>query len=481
MVHFGTLLWWISPTISRFGDLPLWAAWPIFGLLVCYLAVYPAIWSALLGYWTSDRSCPLYLPLVLASAWTILEWIRGQALTGLPWDYLAYALEPVPPLIQTAEIWGPYGLTFFVVSVNVLIWQLWRQISGLRDQNLGLRKGLVLLVLVMGCISGLWYYGRWRMAEIDRSDARFPAAKIAAIQAAIPQDKKWDPAFQLKTIKTYYRLSLEAAKASPDLIVWPETATPFYFQDRSPLRKDVLSIAKRLDTALLFGSPAYRFDTAGNPEYLNSAYLLGRDGTVAGRYDKRHLVPFGEYLPWGWITAWAQEFLPWTGQFSPGTKSGPLSWHNLHVGVLICFESIFPNLSRETVQKGANFLAVLTNDAWFGHTGAAEQHEAMAVFRAVETRRWIIRAANTGISSLISPWGTGIAETPIFKPCYIEGIIHLRNDHTPFVKYGVSWLLLFCLFWVITPFFILFSSPSPCPLPEGEGLGEEEHCIARTY
>ncbi len=467
LVHFGTLLWWISPTISRFGNLPFWAAWPVFGLLVCYLAVYPAIWSGLLGYWTSERSrLSLPLALTLASAWTLLEWIRGHALTGLPWDYLAYALEPVPPLIQTAEIWGPYGLTFFIVLINILIWQLWRDIFDPVRENSVLQENkkviVARLVLLLICIAGLWSYGKWRMSEIARSDTLLPAARVAAIQGAIPEDKKWRPAFQLASIHTYYRLSLEAVKGlkkskkgqgSPCLLVWPETATPFYFQDQSPLRKDVLSMARDMDVALLFGSPAYRFDPTGRPKYLNSAYLLGPDGTVAGRYDKRHLVPFGEYLPWGWITAWAQDFLPWTGQFSPGSESRPLSWRDIHVGVLICFESIFPNLSRKAVQEGANFLAVLTNDAWFGPTGAPYQHEAMAVFRAVETRRWVIRAANTGISSLISPWGTRMAKTPLFKSCYIEGIIHLRKDRTVFVRYGVSWLLLFCLFWIIVPIF----------------------------
>lgn len=465
LVHFSTLLWWISPTISRFGNLPGWAAWPIFGLLVCYLAIYPAIWSGLVGYWTSSKSCRLPLALALAGAWTLLEWIRGHALTGFPWDYLAYALEPVPPLIQTAEIWGPYGLTFFIVLLNVLLWQSWKSpLVGTENSDFqgNRRIRLARFGLLLICITGLWFYGKWRMEEIAHSDAKLPAVKVAAIQAAIPEDKKWDPAFQLASIRTYYRLSLKAVKGLKEsgkdpalsiLVIWPETATPFYFQDQSPLRKDVLSIARDLDATLLFGSPAYRLDTRGSPEYLNSAYLLGPNAVLAGRYDKRHLVPFGEYLPWGWVTAWAQDFLPSTGQFSPGSESRPLSCRDLHAGVLICFESIFPALSRETVEEGANFLAVLTNDAWFGPTGAPYQHEAMGVFRAVETRRWMIRAANTGISSLISPWGTRMARTPLFKTCYIEGTIHLRKDHTLFVRYGASWLLLFCLFWVIIPFF----------------------------
>ncbi len=304
------------------------------------------------------------------------------------------------------------------------------------------------------------------MEKIAHNDDLLPELRVAAVQGAVPQERKWDPAFQVATLNTYGKLSLEAVEGldnsgaerghgvkAPDwLVVWPETATPFYFQVPSPLGEKVRSVARDLDVALLFGSPAYRYNSAGKAEYLNSVYLLGPDGATAGRYDKRHLVPFGEYLPWGWVTAWAQGLIPAVGQFSPGITSRPLSRQDLHIGVLICFESIFPTLSRETVLEGANFLAVLTNDAWFGRTGAPYQHEIMAIFRAVETRRWVVRAANTGVSSLISPCGVRTAKTSLFEPCYIEGRIHLRKGHTFYVKHGEIWLLLFCLFWAVVPF-----------------------------
>jgi apolipoprotein N-acyltransferase len=469
IVHFGTLLWWISPTISQYGNLPGWVAWPVFGLLVCYLAVYPAIWSGLVGYWTVGRS-RLPSSLALAGTWTLLEWARGHVLSGFPWGYLAYTLEPVPSLIQTAEIWGPCGLTFLIVLLNVLIWKFFKDLlsRGAKDSVFlqGKRVRLAQLGLFLVCLAGLWFFGKLRMEEIAHNDNRLPELRVAAIQGAVPQDRKWDPAFQFATLNIYGKLSLKATEGldnseadrdhgvkAPDcLVVWPETATPFYFQVPSSLGEQVRSTARDLDVALLFGSPAYRVNSAGNVEYLNSVYLLDTDGATAGRYDKRHLVPFGEYLPWGWVTAWVSGLIPAVGQFSPGITSSPLSLQDLHVGVLICFESIFPALSRETVLEGANFLAVLTNDAWFGRTGAPYQHEIMAIFRAVETRRWVVRAANTGVSSLISPCGVRTAKTSLFEPCYIEGRIHLRKGHTFYVKYGEMWLLLFCLFWALYPF-----------------------------
>ena len=469
IVHFGTLLWWISPTISQYGNLSGWVAWPVFGLLMCYLAVYPAIWSGLTGYWTAGRSRPPS-SLALAGTWTLLEWTRGHALSGFPWGYLAYTLEPVPSMIQTAEIWGPYGLTFLIVLLNVLIWKFCKCIlnAGIEDSafSQGRRVGLTQLCLFLACLVCLWFFGKWRMVEVAHNDDRLPELAVAAIQGAIPQDRKWDPAFQVSTLNTYAGLSSKAAegfddsgassdngvKVSSGLVVWPETATPFYFQVPSPLSEKVRSVARDLDIVLLFGSPAYRFNGAGKAEYLNSVYVLDSDGAVAGRYDKRHLVPFGEYLPWGWVTSWARDLIPAVGQFSAGITSRPLSCGDLRIGVLICFESIFPSLSRETVLEGANFLAVLTNDAWFGRTGAPYQHEIMSVFRAVETRRWVVRAANTGISSLIGPCGVRTAKTSLFEPDHIEGRIHLRKGHTFYVKYGEIWLLLFCLFWAVVPF-----------------------------
>jgi apolipoprotein N-acyltransferase len=471
IIYFGILLWWISPTISRYGNLPGWVSWPVFGLLVCYLAVYPAIWSGLIGYWTAGKSL-LPSSLALAGAWTLLEWARGHVLSGFPWGYLAYTLESVPTMIQTAEIWGTYGLTFLIVLLNVLIWKFFKgRLNNEKDKNVfGFLSGnyikLVQIGLVFACLISLWLFGQWRIKGINHNDLQFPEIKVAAIQSAIPQDRKWDPAFQESILKIYRELSLKAVEEFDDVeaaggrgrdipegvVIWPETAAPFYFQVPTQLSEKVRAVARDFDVALLFGSPAYRVYNQDKTEYLNSVYLLSPEGAVAGRYDKRHLVPFGEYLPWGWVTGWARDFIPAVGQFSAGFTSRPLFWHDLYIGVLICFESIFPDLSRKTVLEGAGFLAILTNDAWFGRSGAPYQHEIMALFRAVETRRWVVRAANTGISSIINPYGVRTAKTSLFEPCYITGHVRLRKGHTFYVKYGDIGLLC-CLCLVAIPFF----------------------------
>ncbi|MGC8735466.1 MAG: apolipoprotein N-acyltransferase [Dissulfurimicrobium sp.] len=459
--HFGTLLWWIAPTIARYGKLPLWASWPVVGLLACYLAVYPAAWSAYISIVSSKRH-PIHLIISVPAAWVILEWIRGHFLSGFPWGSLAYSLVPNPSFIQTADIYGPYGLSFLIVLANMILWDLGETIktNGISDLKKPTIAGEAAL-LIFGT-AFLWYYGEMQINRIASKDALYPAHFAAAIQGSIPQDEKWDPAFQQGTIGIYKRLSKEAVenarafnKNNPKnpIIIWPETAAPFYFQDGSPLSRQVLSLAKELKAIILFGSPSYSLRKgSGDTEFFNSAYAVTPNGMVAGRYDKIHLVPFGEYMPFGWVTAWAKEFIPTAGEFQAGSSLKPISWDGVHIGTLICFESIFPGLGAGLVRHGANLIAIITNDAWFGHTGAPYQHEEMAVLRAVETRRWVIRAANTGVSSIISPWGERSSYTKIFLPCYTTGVVHLRDDLTFFVRHGAGWVLAIFFVAAIMPF-----------------------------
>ena len=462
LVHFGTLLWWISPTIAQYGNLPLWASWPVEGLLACYLGAYPAIWSAFVAK-SLSKGHRIRLAFSAPAAWILLEWIRGHFLSGFPWGSLAYSLVHIQDLVQTADVFGLYGLSYLIVLTNMIIWDLWEKTKDTNMAGLKRRADIVEALFLVFGITFLWLYGGMQMKKIAGEDRHCPAAYAAAIQGSIPQDEKWDPAFQKKTIDTYTNLSSEAVKNADiptgkndvkyPILVWPETATPFYFQDHSSLSGQVATLSSKLNAIIVFGSPAYDIaKTSGETAYLNSAYLLSPNGLTLGRYDKVHLVPFGEYMPFGWVTAWARDYIPTAGEFMAGKSIKPLSWKGVHIGVLICFESIFPGLGRDMVKKGANLIAVITNDAWFGRTGAPYQHEEMAVLRAVETRRWIIRAANTGVSSIISPWGEIISQTTIFHPCYTDGIVHLRSEITFFAKHGDGWLLVLSMIIIILTF-----------------------------
>ncbi len=466
LVYFATLLWWIAPTISTYGSMPIWASWPVLGLLVCYLALYPALWAGLGAMVFRTRYPAIAGILLLPAAWTLIEWLRSHVLTGFPWGLLAYALEPEHILIQAGDVFGPLGLSFAIVLTNVCFF------TGLQRYKEAGNRAIAWIALAAFPAAALWTYGEIRTNQVQENDYRFPEMRVAAVQGSIPQDRKWDPEFQERTLDIYRALTLSVNRAIegpaapgnasvPWIVVWPETATPFFFQEKGPLHYWMVSFAQEIGAPILFGSPAYKRTSVDDVQYLNSAFLLKPDGVVAGRYDKRHLVPFGEYLPWGWLTFWARDMIPRIGDFTPGTSPSLLCYDKMKAGVLVCFESIFPGLARESVEAGANLLAVLTNDAWFGRTGAPYQHEAMAVFRAVETRRWVVRAANTGISSIITPWGTRTGKTGLFQPAYLTGTVHLRTDRTLYSRTGDLPVLTSCLFLVLISCYILWKHSSP--------------------
>jgi len=443
LVFFGMLLWWIGPTISRYGRLPMAVSWLVFSALVCYLALFPALWSFLFKRLIDAGDVSLLVVTASSSLWVLTEVLRSRLLSGFPWGSICYTLCSAPLLIQSADIWGPYGISFTVVFTNIFLWQIVRPfltgpIGGYS------RSDFRRVIMTGGAYSILclfvMIYGRSALAKASPGNIR-----IAAVQGAIDQSLKWEPSYRAATIKTYETLTSSAKEKFPKtrLAVWPETAMPFYFQDDSGSRQQVLELAKRLKISILLGSPSYSYGKNGGIAYENSAFLIGSDGRIHGRYDKQHLVPFGEYMPWGILTSWARAFLPTAGEFVPGIDASPLVVDDYRLGVLICFESIFPEISRREVALGANILTVITNDAWFGRTSAPWQHADMAVFRAIETRRWVIRAANTGISRIISPTGRIVKQSGLFARGYLSADIGIADRETLYVRYGPYWF--FCL------------------------------------
>jgi len=446
VVFFALLLWWLVPTIATYGQINFILATPVVLCLCCYLALYPALWA--IFYKRLLTSGLLGLPVALAgtSAWVVLEYLRSHLFTGFPWGLVAYGLSSDPLLIQTADIWSVYGVGFIVVFFNLAIFESTRMLrnGGLKTNRSQLMILGVFFAAILLFFSG---YGLYRVGQGKGAKE----IEVAAVQAAIDQSQKWDPALTLYTIDTYMDLTVRAKQQHPDLTlaVWPETAMPFYFQENSDARQRLQEFVRKNRLYLLFGSPSFAYDKEGRVQYLNSAYLLGPDGKVLGRYHKQHLVPFGEYMPLGPITSWARRFLPTAGDFISGTDSRPLEGGSLRIGVMICFESIFPEVARKEVAKGANLLAVITNDAWFGNTPAPWQHADMAIFRAVETRRWLVRAANTGVSRIISPLGGVRVNSGLFRPEFVASRVELNGGETFFVQFGTMWFIAMNLLVII--------------------------------
>jgi apolipoprotein N-acyltransferase len=296
---------------------------------------------------------------------------------------------------------------------------------------------------------GFLVYGYVKITSVDRQVSQNPSLKIGLVQGNIDQSIKWDESFQKETLKIYDRLSLKVSEGKPDLIIWPETATPFFFQDAKEYQPFLLDIPKKTNAFLLFGTPSYKIEK-GKIYHYNSAYLVSASGQLNERYDKIHLVPFGEYVPMQNLLFFIGSLGEGIGDFKSGKEIFNFSLPQGKFGVLICFEIIFPDLCRRFVKDGADFLVTITNDAWFGRTSAPYQHFSMATFRAIENRVFIARAANTGISGFIDPSGRIVKQGGIFTEEAMNGTIRLSSEKTFYTLYGDVFA------WICSGFSILF-------------------------
>jgi apolipoprotein N-acyltransferase len=400
MVHFLATLYWIRHVIFYYGGLPAPLAIGVLVLLCGYLALYPAVFAWVAQRWEGRPGLwVLGLPVV----WVTLEWVRAHALTGFPWANLGYTQTRFSTLVQVADVTGVYGISCLLALANtVLVTFLWRKPS---------RVGAVVFVL---CFVGALSYGAWRLDEVHERQEGFQSWTAAVVQGNIDQSVKWDPAFQQETLRRYRELSLTAASHNPppDLIVWPETSVPFFYDREPKLTGQLNEMLKEIGRPVLFGSPAI-IREEGEARLQNRAYLVDAEGLNLGSYAKRHLVPFGEYVPLQKLLFFVNRLVQAAGDFVPGADSSPLVWGERKLGVLICYEGIFPALARQTVQKGASALVIITNDAWYGPTSAPYQHLEMARWRAIEFRTPVLRAANTGVSAIFDSTGRECGRIPL--------------------------------------------------------------------
>ncbi|WP_319407526.1 apolipoprotein N-acyltransferase [uncultured Desulfosarcina sp.] len=448
LAHYLTLLYWVVFTMRIYGYLPWWQCVSLLVLLAAYLALYFGFFALAL-----TRVCrkPLHLVLLAPVFWVALEYARSFLLTGFPWGIVGYSQFNRLHIIQISDIFGVYGISFLVVLFNAAVYILllflaqkkWRGCPVDRTQAL-LAVVLSLFLISLGLI-----YGNMRIKAMDEVIAGASSPRVAVVQGNIDQARKWNPAFQIGTTKKYAELTLSAVPHQPDLVVWPETATPFYFEASPKLTRLVTDAVRQAGVHLLVGSPSVQ-GQPGNYAYYNSAYMVAPDGRATGRYDKVHLVPFGEYVPLKHVLSFVGKMVAQVGDFSSGEKGRTLAWGENEplVGVQICFEIIFPGLSRSLVKNGAGLLVNLTNDAWFGKSSAAYQHFSMAVFRAVENRRSLVRCANTGISGFVDPAGRIVASTALFEDAVVVRAVPVLTEKTAYTRIGDA-LPIACLIVMI--------------------------------
>ncbi len=398
--YFGALLWWLVPTVVRYGGLGWVPGVAAIGLLVAYLALYPALTAAVVG-----RAARHHLPgaLVLAPlAWTAAEALRGWFLTGFPWGDLPQALWRVGPALDLAPWVGADGVRLLLAALGVapawvVVWVLRRKRPPPWPLVVPLAAGAVWAALAAAPV------------PLSPPEGRI---RVGVAQGNIDQSRKWDPAFREATLRIYGQLTRNAANQGTRLVLWPETAAPFYAQDRTGERVRLESLVRTERVWLLFGAPGY-VRTAAGVEYRNAVLLMDPAGRLRGRYDKVHLVPFGEYVPLGRFLPFVKKLVEGAGDFRPGEGVRPIRAPGLpSLGPLVCFEAIFPGLATRHARQGAQILAVLTNDGWFGQTPGPAQHLAFSAWRAAENGLPLVRAANTGISAVFDRRGRLVRATP---------------------------------------------------------------------
>ncbi|MBI4974695.1 MAG: apolipoprotein N-acyltransferase, partial [Candidatus Omnitrophica bacterium] len=395
LFFLGTIYWLIHVTL------------PGMILVVLYLALYFGLFGLVASY--GLRVTGYGLLFFIPAAWVTLEWLRSTGPAGFGWSLLAHSQSFNLPIIQIADITGAYGVSFLVVMANVMAFLAVKNFKGIS-------RVIIPMVICGLLISSALIYGYVRLNNIFTGER----VKVAVIQGNIPQAKKWDYNFRDEILNKYEGLTREALKEKPDLVIWPETSVPGYLGRERDLSERMKTLAKDIKTPLLVGAP--REDEVMKDKYYNSAILLLEDGRIIDRYDKLHLVPFGEYIPFEDIFSFVEKFAETPiGDFTGGrdytvfkffiersSKDKDAIWRlvkKVKFSSLICFEDIFPGLAREFVRNGADFLVNITNDAWFGKSSAPYQHAQSSVFRAVENRVNIVRAANTGLSCFIDQKG----------------------------------------------------------------------------
>lgn len=422
-------------------------------VLILYLALYFGLFGLLFGIFNPSGSPASSKVKILTGQkaiflfpafWVLLEYARSNLLTGFPWALLGYSQYLNLPLIQIADIFGALGISFLLVMVNVGFYSAIKEKSGPAKKIKCLIVPAVILVFVFG-------YGFLRLGQARglKSESN-RTIKISVVQGNIAQELKWYPRAREEIMKKYLTLSQLAARENPDLIVWPEAAVPVVLEEAPEYYAAVRNLAKQVRAPILFGAVRSSSDL-----YYNSALMVSAEGERLGCYDKLHLVPFGEYIPLRKILPFLETIAP-IGDVNPGKEYTLFSvelpgvGHSLRskFGVLICFEDVFPELSRRFVRQGAQFLVNITNDAWYKQTFASYQHFQASVFRAVENRISLVRSANTGVSGFISPEGRSIAlvQDSSARELFVDGyktwpIPAKKGAQTIYTRFG-DWLII---------------------------------------
>jgi apolipoprotein N-acyltransferase len=402
------LLYWIALVVAHFGGLSLFAGGLVMVLLCVAFSLFTAGFGLVVGLlgrrWGDEALLLSPLP------WVAFELLRAHTLFSFPWCLLGYSQFQNLKFIQIAPYTAVYGVSFVLVSASAALAYAF-------VTPVPRRRTLALLGLV-GLVGGLFVQGTLALGGFPRSSGTL---RVGLIQGNVPEEEKWDPEKAFRNLERHEELTREAARQGARLVIWPESALPFYFDSSPDVALELKGLVGELGIDLLFGNDDAEAVPGGGERFFVGAKMLDSRGGLSLRYHKIRLVPFGEYVPLKSLLAarGVGKLVRQVADFSPGDRLslGKVNGHS--VGVFICYEAIFPDLIRQFPKGGAELLVNITNDAWYGRTSAPYQHFAMAVFRAVENRKSLVRAANTGFTAVVDPFGRVFDKTALFEPAVL--------------------------------------------------------------
>lgn len=413
---------WVIRVMSHYGGLPYATGVAIFVAMCAYLGLFGALFAFVV------RKLPLgvkFLPwLCVPLAWAAIEYARTFLLTGFPWNLVATALIDYTSLIQIDRFGGPYLVGALVVLPSAIAaWWITQRPAPIARVLVGGALGILLLVW--------WGTGLVASKLIARPNASTPVT-AALLQPNITQEMRWDAANVAAIYQRMIAMTIDAARNGAKVVIWPESTVPLSYTETPEFREEIEALSKQFDIDIILGSVAT--DPARPNRLWNSAFLAS-GGVTIGHYDKIRLVPFGEYVPLRKVLFFAEKLVHAVGEFEFGTNDFPLGG-KLKYGPAICYEIVYPQITRSQIRNGADVLVTITNDAWYDGTSAPEQHLAQARLRAIEGDRYLLRAGTTGISAFVDPTGRVLESIPMGREGTIYAKFQPRTGMTPYVRFG---------------------------------------------
>ena len=405
---------WVVIVLSRHGHLPLPLAVVALLLMTAILGLQ---WG--LAAWAAARTGVRWIPWTLPLTLAAVELLQRFPPWIFPWNPVAAVATAVPALMTPLPVLGGAGLSLLLLlagsGVGELAARRWRA------------GGALALVSV----------GAFALATVLSPPFRAAGEPVraAALQPNVPLEMRWDAANLAAIEERVWRLNRAAADAGARWIVWPESAIPRYVERDPQYRRTIEQVASANAAWLVVGSIGFAED---GESYFNSVFVFAPGGRVPWRYDKVHLVPFGEYVPLAGQLSFLRPLVREVGSFTPGRSALPLPGPAGPVGLAVCYEVTYPELIAEQVRNGAAVLATITNDGWYGDSAAPRQHLALAQLRAAESRRWLVRAANTGISAIVNPYGRVVERLGMGREGMAVGEVRAGAGVTPAVRYGAA-------------------------------------------